>query len=48
MLIRGCKTGSKLGRFSKIANLFNQNGVARAWSRYEKNNFLPKLLRKLG
>ena len=26
MLIRGCKTGSKLGHFSKIANLFNQNG----------------------
>ena len=26
MLIHGCKTGSKLGNFTKIANLFNQNG----------------------
>ena len=26
MLIHGCKIGSKLGHFSKIANLFNQNG----------------------
>ena len=25
MLIYGCKTGSKLGNFSKISNLFNQN-----------------------
>ena len=26
MLIHGCKTGSKLGHFPKIANIFNQNG----------------------
>ena len=26
MLIYGCTTGSKLGHFPKIANLFNQNG----------------------
>ena len=26
MHIHGCKTGSKLGNFLKIANLFNQNG----------------------
>ena len=29
MLINGCKTGSKLGHFPKIANLFNQN--RRGW-----------------
>ena len=26
MLIHECKTGSKLGNLTKIANLFNQNG----------------------
>ena len=26
MHIYGCKTGSNLGNFPKIANLFNQNG----------------------
>ena len=26
MLIHGCKTGSKLDHFPKIANIFNQNG----------------------
>ena len=48
MLIRGCKTGSKLGRFPKIANLFNQNGRGQGVVKIRDKQFLPKLLRNFG
>ena len=48
MLIHGCKTGSKLGYFPKIANLFNQNGRGQGVVKIQDKKILPKLLRNLG
>ena len=48
MLIHGCKTGSKLGHFPKIANLFNQYGRGQGVVNIRDKQFLPKLLRNLG
>ena len=49
MLIHGCKTGSKLGHFLKIANLFNQNGRGQGVVKIRDNKKkLLKLLRNIG
>ena len=48
MLIHWCKTGSKLGHFTKIANLFKQNGRGQGVVKIQDEQFLPKLLRNLG
>ena len=48
MLIHGCKTGSKLGHFPKIANIFNQNGRDQGVVKIRDKQFLPRLLRNLG
>ena len=48
MLIHWHKTGSKLGHFLKIANLFNQNGRGQGLVKIRDKQVLPKLLRNLG
>ena len=48
MLINACKTGSKLGHFSKITNLFNQNGRGQGVVKIREKKLLPKLLCNLG
>ena len=48
MLIYWCKTGSKLGHFPKITNLFNQNERGQGVVKIRDKQFLPKLLRNLG
>ena len=48
MLIHGCKTGSNLGHFPKIANRLNQNGRGQGVVKIRDKQFLPKLLRNLG
>ena len=48
MLIHGCKTGSKIGHFPKIANIFNQNGRGQGVVKIRDKQFLLKFLRNLG
>ena len=40
MLINVCKTGSKLGHFPKITNLFNQNGRGQGVVKIREKNYL--------
>ena len=48
MLINGYKTGSKLGNFPKITNLFNQNGRGQGVVKIREKHFLPKMFKMFG
>ena len=43
MLIYWCKTGSKLGHFPKITNLFNQNGRGQGVVKIRDKQFFTEI-----